>query len=215
MFIQYLQNDPRFFMAVVITVVVSICVHELAHGVVAVYFGDRTPIETGHMTVNPAVHLGMLSVITLMLAGIAWGSMPVDGTRLRGKYADALVSLAGPMSNVLLAVLALVSLGLWQRFDQSGVLSTEAKNIRFLLWVFGATNFNLALFNLIPFPPLDGSRIMGSLTPGYAETFRTISTMAPGAYISFIVVAFSAAGALTNPAAVAMSRVVLTHVRGY
>src|SRR4051794_8117784 len=105
MFFEELQKDPRFFMAVVITVVVSICIHELSHGFMAIALGDRTPIESGHMTLNPAVHMGVFSVLCLLTAGIAWGSMPVDPTRLRGRYADALVAAAGPASNVVLALL--------------------------------------------------------------------------------------------------------------
>src|SRR5690242_8274392 len=117
MFLESLQSNPRFFMAVVITVVVSICLHELCHGIVAIWCGDRTPIERGHMTLNPAVHMGVFSVICLLLAGIAWGSMPINPRRMRGKYAPALVSAAGPACNILLSVLALLSVGLWDRFD--------------------------------------------------------------------------------------------------
>src|SRR3954447_26147620 len=114
-FIENLQKDPRFFLAVCITVVVSISLHELAHGIVAIWLGDRTPIETGHMTLNPAVHLGPISLICLLLAGIAWGSMPVTPSRLRGRYGDALVAAAGPIMNLLLGAIALVALGLWRR----------------------------------------------------------------------------------------------------
>src|SRR5437763_14219429 len=116
-FIQELATDQRFFFAVCITVVVSICLHELAHGVVAVLLGDRTPIESGHMTLNPAAHISPVSLICLLLAGIAWGLMPVDPRRMRGRYAESFVALAGPAANVLLAVAALASLGIWQRLD--------------------------------------------------------------------------------------------------
>jgi Zn-dependent protease len=215
MFIQELQNDPRFFLAVCITVVVSICLHELSHGITAIWFGDRTPIESGHMTLNPAVHMGPISLICLLLGGIAWGLMPVDPTRLRGKYADALVALAGPLSNILLAVLAIASLGLWQRFDHrsSTLLGTQLANFRYLLWIFGYVNFNLAIFNFIPIPPLDGARILANFSRSYAHLMEHIR-MAGGTVLLFILV-FSSAGMLTYPAALKLSVSVLELARGY
>ena len=74
MFIEQLSTDPQYFFAVCITVVLSVCLHELAHGIVAIWLGDRTPIETGHMTLNPAVHMGWMSLVLLLVAGIAWGT---------------------------------------------------------------------------------------------------------------------------------------------
>src|SRR5262245_1924657 len=117
LFIQYLSEEPRFYFAVIITVVFSICVHELSHGITAIAHGYRTPIETGHMTLNPLVHMGGSSLMMLFVAGMAWGAMPVDRRRLRGQFAGSLVALAGPMSNVVMALLALTALGLWQRSD--------------------------------------------------------------------------------------------------
>src|SRR5678815_2328722 len=99
MFIQMLQSNPRLYFAVVLALVVSICLHELAHGIVAVKHGDRTPIEQDRITLNPLVHMGVLSLVVLLIAGMAWGSMPIDRARLRGRYAEAHVALAGPLMN--------------------------------------------------------------------------------------------------------------------
>jgi Zn-dependent protease len=200
MFIEMLKSDPRFFFAVVITVVVSITIHELAHGVVAVWLGDRTPIETGHMTLNPAVHMGLFSVIALLVAGIAWGQMPVNPARLRGRYGDALVSLAGPASNVLLALIALTSLGLWFRFDGDPMQpGTPTGNLQYLLRIFGFANLNLALFNLIPIPPLDGSRVLANLSNAYGSIVEHLRTS--GASMAIFLIVFSVAGSVTFPAA--------------
>src|SRR5438309_6666732 len=109
LFIEYLQKEPRFFFAWVLTIVVSVCLHELAHGLVAVWLGDDTPIQQERMTLNPLVHMGPSSLICLLLAGIAWGAMPVNTNRLRGRYGGALVAAAGPLTNILLATLALLS----------------------------------------------------------------------------------------------------------
>jgi Zn-dependent protease len=199
MFIENLQKDPPFFFAVVITVVVSICIHELAHGIVAIWCGDRTPIDEGHMTLNPAVHMGMFSVITLLLAGIAWGAMPINPSRMRGRYAEALVAVAGPVSNVLLALLSLTVLGLWVRFDGILPKGTPAGNLQDLLGVFGIVNFNLALFNLSPVPPLDGSRILENFSQAYRKVSESLSTS--GASILVFIIAFSVAGKVTGPLA--------------
>jgi Zn-dependent protease len=201
MFIETLQSDPRFFCAVVFTVVVSICIHELAHGVVAVALGDRTPIETGHMTLNPAVHMGMFSVIVLLISGIAWGSMPVNPGRLRGRHSDAWVALAGPAANVVLAVIALGALGTWWRLHPESYkeLSERGVNGQYMLWIFGFVNMHLALFNLIPIAPLDGWRVLSSFSHSYARTMEALSMS--GAYIVVFILVFSLAGRLTQPVA--------------
>src|SRR4051794_36782865 len=84
MFISYLQSDPQFYFSVIIVVIVSVCLHELAHGFTAMALGDRTPEETGHITLNPHVHMGTTSLLMLAFTGLAWGAMPVDPTRMRG-----------------------------------------------------------------------------------------------------------------------------------
>ena len=199
MFIEHLGSNPMFFFAVVITVVVSICVHELAHGITAVRLGDRTPIESGHMTLNPAVHMGLFSIMALLLAGISWGAMPVNPDRLRGRYGDAIVAVAGPVSNAILALLALTSLGLWYRFD--GILDkgTPTGNLQYLLLIFGYVNIMLAMFNLIPIPPLDGSRILENFSDGYRTIAEHLTST--GASMMVFIVAFSSAGKVISPAA--------------
>jgi Zn-dependent protease len=173
LFIETINTAPLFFISVVITVVVSIVLHELSHGVAAIWQGDRTPIERGHMTLNPLVHMGWMSLILLAVAGIAWGLMPVNPYRFRSRYGDALVAAAGPLCNVLLAILALTALGLWWRFYAgtaaiSSDASTFAGRIQYFLLVFGQVNLVLCLFNLIPIPPLDGSRIAANFNRTYA-----------------------------------------------
>lgn len=183
MFLQLMWSNPGFYFAVVITCVVSITLHELAHGVAAIKLGDDTPRYTGHMTGNPLVHMGVTSIAMLLLFGIAFGAMPVDRSRLRGKYAEAIVAVAGPLTNLVLGIGGLVCLGLLARF---GVLSDGSqvhKNMELLLWVFGSTNLALMLFNLIPVPPLDGSYILANLVPSYrqlmsAEMVRGVMTAA-------------------------------------
>ena len=83
-------------------VIFSICLHELAHGWAAIWQGDRTPRETGHMTMNPMVHMGGASLIVFALVGIAWGLMPTDPSRYRwGRRGRIAVAAAGPLMNLL------------------------------------------------------------------------------------------------------------------
>jgi Zn-dependent protease len=200
MFILELHRDPQFFFAVVITVVVSITIHELAHGVVAIWRGDRTPVETGHMTLNPAVHLGPFSVIALLMAGIAWGAMPINPGRIRGRYGEALVAVAGPVSNALLALISLTALGLWWRqTGHSLERGTPAGNFQYLLQVFGLVNIVLAVFNLIPVPPLDGSKILENVSTGYRDWIERLHTT--GASVLVLIFAFVLSGRVIFPAA--------------
>ena len=149
-------------------VIFSICCHELGHGYAAIHKGDDTPIQTGHMTWNPLVHMGMFSLIMFAVVGISWGAMPVDPTRLRGRHADAFVSAAGPAVNLgLFAICAILSI-LWRSLPQF-VGDEPWNNITMFLHCGCALNMVLMLFNLLPVPPLDGSRIIASFVGSYRE----------------------------------------------
>jgi Zn-dependent protease len=139
----------------------------------------------------------------LLIAGIAWGAMPIDRTRLRGRYAEALVAFAGPLTNLVIAFVSLTALGLWQRHDPwvaFGQVSDLADNGRLLLRAFGIMNIALALFNLLPVPPLDGSHILANVSPSFARTADTIR-MSGGSLLIFLVV-FTLAGRFIFPAAI-------------
>lgn len=169
MFINELTDDPLFFWSVVFTAVISITLHELAHGWTAIRLGDQTPRLLGHMTPNPLVHMGPVSLLALALVGIAWGAMPVDPTRLKGKYGDSKVALAGPAMNLSIGLTALLILGLWQRFSGTPVPDEgPIHNLTYLLWTIGYYNLMLCAFNMLPIPPFDGSRILANLHRGYS-----------------------------------------------
>jgi len=160
------HSNPAILISWIVWVIGSITLHELAHGVAAIRCGDRTPIEMGHMTWNPLVHMGQTSLIVFAVIGIAWGMMPVNPSRFRGKYDDAIVSFAGPLLNISLAVICILAGGLWLSFA-SGVPNPMRANI-FLFLVTGAKlNIVLAVLNLMPIPPLDGSHILASFSWRY------------------------------------------------
>jgi Zn-dependent protease len=172
MLIASLESDPVFVVSVIATVVVSITLHELAHGWAALWQGDRTPIEQGHMTANPLVHMGGFSLLLLVTVGIAYGAMPIEPHRFRSRYGEAMVSAAGPAMNLLLAIIALSGLGLWMA--EPGVGSTVEQNVENAVWYFAVTNIALLILNLIPVPPLDGAHILANLSRRYRSMIEQL-----------------------------------------
>jgi Zn-dependent protease len=170
-FIQNLFEPEKqlYFGCVVVTVIISIVLHELAHGWAAIWQGDDTPRMQGHMTPNPMVHMGGFSLLMLALVGIAFGAMPVNPRNFRSRYGDALVSAAGPAMNLLLAFIALTALAVWFKTTGGMARTGTIHNAQEFLWIFGYFNIALALFNLVPVPPLDGSRILGNFVPIYGR----------------------------------------------
>jgi Zn-dependent protease len=143
-------------------VIFSITLHELAHGWAAIWQGDDTPRALNRMTMNPMVHMGPWSLLMLALCGIAWGLMPTDPSRYRwGRRGRTFVAAAGPAMNIALALVSLLLLAIWTRFVTPG--STFADNVTTFLFIGGYLNIVLAMFNLLPIPPLDGSNVVSGL----------------------------------------------------
>lgn len=150
----------------------SIILHEVSHGVAALAFGDTTAKEAGRLTLNPIRHVDLFGTILLpaMLAVSGLGvfgyakPVPVNPSKMRNPRDDAVfTSLAGPATNVLLAVLA----GLWLHHELHRVpvsLADGPWRLRILL-ALGFINVVLAIFNLIPIPPIDGSAVVERFMP--------------------------------------------------
>lgn len=155
-----------------IPVLFAVTVHEVSHGWVAKQLGDKTAMMLGRLTLNPIAHIDMLGTVIVPIACLALGSfifgwakpVPVDWRNLRHPRRDtALVAVAGPISNFLMAILWAFVAKLGAVLYQSGMPSTV-----FLVYMGHAgivINFVLMVLNLIPIPPLDGSRVMSSLLP--------------------------------------------------
>ncbi|MFM7807003.1 MAG: site-2 protease family protein, partial [Planctomycetota bacterium] len=122
------------------------------------------PRAAGHMNFSPLTHMGGTSLVFFLLVGFAWGQMPVSPWRFRmGRTGAVLVSAAGPAMNLLLALVALTALGIWA---QRGPVDSPAfANVQLFLLTGGWLNLFLALFNMLPFPPLDGSTVLAGLAP--------------------------------------------------
>lgn len=161
------------FWALLLTVVsyvamvfVMLPVHELAHAWVATRLGDDTPRWHGRLTLNPLKHLDMFGTLTLVLFGIGYAkAVPVNPRNFaRPKRDMALTALAGPLSNILMALLSLLLFRVVRMTVGNELIVVLAGLV--LVDVFAYVNLNLAVFNLLPIPPLDGYRIFGAVLPG-------------------------------------------------
>lgn len=146
------------FLFTVIAIPISLVIHEFAHAVVADWFGDPTPRLAGRVTLNPLPHLDALGLLMILFGPIGWAKpTPVNPQNFkRPRLAYLVTVLAGPLSNLILASISFLLLRwVWNPNDvlSSGFLTR-------LLNVMAVINVNLFVFNLIPVPPLDGSRIL-------------------------------------------------------
>lgn len=157
MFLQLLAQNPLRYIQIIVILIISITLHELAHGIAAINQGDDTPSRSGHMTLNPLVHMGWVSIAFLCISGMAWGAMPVNSAKFRNPmWGDIWVSAAGPLSNLGLGFVAIMLLAI---ANQTPFLSVE------FFYVMAKINLVLFLFNLLPIPPLDGFHIFSELFP--------------------------------------------------
>ena len=138
-----------------VILIVAITAHEFAHALVADRLGDPTPRSLGRLSLNPLKHLDPIGTLMMIIARFGWGKpVPIDPYNFRSPRRDELlVSLAGPASNLILAASA-------------GILNLLLPPILgSILYLFALINISLGLFNLLPLPPLDGSKIFLNLLP--------------------------------------------------
>ncbi len=156
----------------ILALLIAIDIHELGHAITADRLGDDTPRLSGHLSLNPFRHMDQFGIIMLFITslsgtGFTYGFTPINEARLRDrtKFGPAIVSIAGPLMNLLLALLVAIPLardtGYVLNADGSGsiTLAGNAQLFDFALKLFSINAF-LFVFNLVPFPPLDGWRIV-------------------------------------------------------
>lgn len=158
-------------------VLIAITFHEFAHGYVAYKLGDNTAKNEGRLTLNPLYHLDPIGTLMLLIAGFGWGKPvhvnPRNYTRkMSMEKGEALVSLAGPLMNFILAIVfTFIYYAIFKFVGISFVHSEVGKVIVNLIIYIISINIGLGVFNLIPLPPLDGSKIIMPFLPQNAKQF--------------------------------------------
>ena len=154
-----LFRDPALFILLVPILLYSVIAHEVAHGWVASLFGDNTAKRYGRLSLNPMSHLDPMGTLALFFVGFGWAKpVPVDYGKLAGsRRAIVSVSLAGVATNILIATIAMFLLN-FRAFHSNHLFAA-------MLVITSRINIILGSFNLIPIPPLDGSRVLMEFLP--------------------------------------------------
>lgn len=154
MLLQDLFTNPLSFLIIAVALVLALSFHEAAHAYVAKLLGDDTAESLGRLTLNPLAHLDPLGTIAILVAGVGWGKpVPVNAGNFENPKLDNLkVALAGPFSNLLLTLLFALLNYIFKPGDGSLAHALTTTIIQL--------NLALMFFNLIPIPPLDGSKIL-------------------------------------------------------
>lgn len=179
MAISLLFTQPTLFFAWIIAVIITVTIHEFSHAFVATLQGDTTPEDHGRLTFDPRSHVDGIGLLMLVILGFGWGKpVPFNPHNLRfPRWGATLVALAGPGANLLGTLVFGGAAVLLLRF---GILAEENLLISFLLLLV-TINVMLMLFNLIPIPPLDGSRVLLDFLyhPRYAHARFLLETRGP------------------------------------
>lgn len=161
--------------AFLMMMLVSMPFHECAHGWVAKFLGDDTAERSGRLTLNPMAHIDPMGAIAMLLFGIGWAKpVPINTSKctrfkyIKPKEAMAITASAGPLSNLLLAYIFMIASHAVFNANFSLIMSgkeSAAYYIYLALYLVAQININLAVFNMMPIPPFDGSRIFLSFLP--------------------------------------------------
>ena len=186
------------FISYMTVILVTMPIHEWAHAFVATKLGDPTPSWHGRLSLNPLAHLDLYGVAMLLLFGFGFAkAVPVNPRYFKNpRQGMALVALAGPASNILVAILATAACRVLLLVPLGGIVMAFVRS--FLLMV-AQVNISLAVFNLLPIPPLDGFRIASLLLPSKWVFWFDRNQR----YVTFGLLALIALGVLDKPLAYA------------
>ncbi|MEO5927146.1 MAG: site-2 protease family protein [Patescibacteria group bacterium] len=172
-----LFQDPVFFVLWIAAILIALSAHEFSHALMAHMLGDQTAKRLGRLTLNPLAHVDPFGLITLVAVGFGWGKpVPFNPYNLKNQtWGPVAIALAGPGMNLVLAtIMALILRVVLPPLGDANLL------VQFLLLSI-YLNLSLLLFNLIPIPPLDGSKLLLAALPGpaHARTRMLIETRGP------------------------------------
>ncbi len=195
--ISLLFSNPALFIVLAVVLLYSIILHEVAHGWVAHLFGDDTALHYGRLTLNPAPHIDPIGLLMLFLVGFGWARpVPVNYSSFNNtRFGLFCVALAGCLTNILIAVTALILLQ-FSFFNSNPVFLA-------ILPIVIKINIILGAFNLIPIPPLDGSKILMSFLP--YRTQESLSRLEPYGFFVLVLLLFTG---LLNPAITLMENLI-------
>lgn len=195
--ISLLFSNPAMFIILVAILLYSVILHEVAHGWVAHLFGDDTAIHYGRITLNPASHLDPIGTLMLFLVGFGWARpVPVNYSSFSNtRFGLFCVAMAGCLTNILIAITALI-------LSRLGVVNTNSV-IYNILPIVVRINIILGAFNLIPIPPLDGSKVLMSFLPYAAR--EKLSSLEPYGFFILIFLLFTG---LLNPVIILMQSLI-------
>lgn len=190
--ISILFQNPALFLIIALALLLSVSVHEFSHAWVANRLGDSTAKDMGRLTLNPLAHVDPLGLIVLLLLGFGWGKpVPVNYYNLKSPKRDAaLISLAGPGSNFILALIMAILFHVLNIF-----LAGIGQNIVYFLILY---NLFLGVFNLLPIEPLDGFKIVNGILPP-SLSVQWVQLAPYGIFILLFLVATNAVSRIISP----------------
>ena len=180
------QDDALRLLVRLIIIMLILPLHEFAHAWTAHKLGDDTASYRGRMTLNPIAHIDLIGSLLLLFTGFGWAKpVPIDPTRFNRKHSVrfgvAITALAGPVSNLLAALIGMIILriyslsGVYHRYLEELSAGESVRSTPWFIYLclsfFITINIGLALFNLIPIPPLDGSKVVGYFTSAKVDAW--------------------------------------------
>ncbi len=197
----FLQSDFLLVLARIAGLLLAIPFHEVSHALVSDKLGDHTARDLGRLNLNPIKHFDMMGFLCMMLIGVGWAKpVPINPSFYKNpRKGMALTAIAGPLSNFLLAY---VAFAFYKTFTYSADLLLQNNSVTQILltiatflFYFSILNLNLTMFNMLPIPPLDGSRVFGLLLP----KSMYFKVMGYGRYLMFAVLILVYLGVLQGP----------------
>ncbi len=187
MFLDLLRVSPMIALAWLIAILFSLTVHEFSHALMAKWRGDGTAEREGRLTLNPLAHLDLMGFIPMLLFGFGWAKpVPYNPYNLKNPKWDAvLIALAGPVSNLVIAVGAALAI----RFLVGSQIVASLNLLIVFLFLLIVLNLFLMFFNVIPIHPLDGSKLFFALfdAPRYAALRQFVAVRGPQVLMVLIV----------------------------